>query len=222
MRKIVFLSLALTLAAFAIPAHADPKPKDVNATVVNEPTVHVGTMPDVNFDGDVSVVNEPTVQIGNDEASPVPVTIVDGANTRQLYQSLHSASISPPANNVDVDIDDIPEGMRLVVESVSLSLLECDFGLVEYVRIRSYAPTESYIMLPLLNNPSDAYYSSCALPDYRAFYQSNNFLTKFYLENHASFGPPVIRVNVNTQLGATSSARLYVTLVGYLESITSP
>jgi hypothetical protein len=46
MRKIISLTVVLILVVFAIPAHADPKPKDVNATVVNEPTVHVGSMPE--------------------------------------------------------------------------------------------------------------------------------------------------------------------------------
>lgn len=57
MRKIMFLSVLVCLVVFIMPTYAENTPKDVN--VVNEPTVHVETMPEVNFDGDVNVINTP-------------------------------------------------------------------------------------------------------------------------------------------------------------------
>jgi hypothetical protein len=220
MRRIIPFTLLLGFVVFAVPSNAQNKIKDVNATVVNEPTVHVGTMPDVN------IGNEPTVQVGNDEFSPVPVTIADGANSRQLYQSTHFAVIKPdvtgPGTAFTVEIDDVPSGMRLVVESVSLSLVECDIGLMERAYIRSFSPN-AFIFLPLLNNPSSASSGVCDNPpDFEAFYQGNNFLTKIYLENDPVSGAPKIVVEVNQQLEPISRGSFEVTLVGYLEPIATP
>jgi len=70
--------------------------------------------------------------------------------------------------------------MRLVVESVSLSLLECNVGLMQHAHIRDYS-SNTYMMLPLLNNSRSATYGICGDPpgsSFDAFYQSNHFSTK--------------------------------------------
>jgi chitodextrinase len=80
--------LLIFLSSFIVfVANADPLPKDVNATITNTPDVNVLTMPAVdvtlpetmntnivNTPG-VNVINTPTVVIGNDDNSPIPVTL---------------------------------------------------------------------------------------------------------------------------------------------------
>lgn len=78
MKRIAYLIAFLGLVLFSVPAHADDdhgKKKPQNVNVVNEPTVHVGTMPDVNFVGDVNVTNTPLdVNVTNE---PLKVVVTD-------------------------------------------------------------------------------------------------------------------------------------------------
>ena len=88
MKKIMLLTVLMCLVVFAISAQAGPTPKDVNATVVNEPNVQVTNTPNVNVNNtpsvnvlnnpNVSVTNTPNVNVANTD--PIPVTINNGSN----------------------------------------------------------------------------------------------------------------------------------------------
>ena len=143
------------------------------------------------------------------------------------FQSTYAASIVPGVTGggtaFTIEIDDIPDDMRFVVESVSLSLRECDDGLVESAHIRDYS-NNTYMMLPLLNNYRSAKSGICGTPPgvSNAFYQSNHFSTTFYLANEIRRGGPVIVVSVDQDLEPVSLGTIFVTLSGYLESYISP
>jgi hypothetical protein len=176
-------------------------------------------MPPVSVSGtsDVNVTNQ--LEIGNTESNPVPVSVINDGGSSQLYQGLFAATINPSSGTyVRVDIDDIPNDMRVVVESISFSLTECDSGLVSRIYIRTFKPTHAYFELPLLNNNRNILMPLC--DDSMAVYQSNNFLTKFYLQNSTSaITLPHIILLGDPDLTDSPRANLLVTIVGYLEPI---
>ena len=88
MKRITVLTVLLLLVVFAMPTYSQPPgqaPRNVN--VVNDPTVHVSTMPDVKvantasnpipIEGSVDVTNQVAVtgdvEISNTGLNPVPV-----------------------------------------------------------------------------------------------------------------------------------------------------
>lgn len=91
MRKIMFVTVLVCLVVFVMSTYAENTPKDVN--VANEPTVHVETMPEVNFDGNVNVINTPLdVNITN-ESLLVEIKGPDCSGT--------SSGTHPPAISYD-------------------------------------------------------------------------------------------------------------------------
>jgi len=108
MRKVIPFIVLLGLVVFAGPAYAPPASRDVN--VVNEPTVHVGTMPDVNIDGDVNVVNEPNVNAY--QAGKWSVNIESATKTMKEFSDVY------PGGSGFRQVYQVPTGKRFILTDV--------------------------------------------------------------------------------------------------------
>jgi hypothetical protein len=81
MKRIMFLTLLLVMAAFVLPAYADPIPKEVE--VINTPDNAVPVQ------GDVQVTNTVDVDVTNTSGNPVPVTVTNPSVSNAVINGIN-------------------------------------------------------------------------------------------------------------------------------------
>ena len=102
-KKSISVTLLVTAILMSDVLFAAPEAKNVN--VVNTPDVNIANMPDVNVANipDVNVANVPDVNVTNDENSPIPVTIQNGAQSLIEYRVIGYTANPTDGSIVKVD-----------------------------------------------------------------------------------------------------------------------
>lgn len=117
MKKIAVLTVVLALAIFVMPTNAGPPgpPEYVTPVeVVNEPTVHVGSMPDVN--------------IAN---TPLPVTVTNQTNQVEVRDALFRGYILGIGGTETLYIiDPVPAGRVFVLTDIDV---RCEAGCPDFL-----------------------------------------------------------------------------------------
>lgn len=170
MKKIAVLTVVLALAIFVMPTYAGPPEYDIPVEVVNEPTVHVGSMPDVNVAGMVSV----DVKNGPDTPIPVDPGIVDvyvlnseNNAIREPFQHT-TGLIDLESGQVTIPIFHVPDdGKRLVIEHISVYVdVTRYFSKITEISIRTLVNKVEawHDLIPFVGNKtpgvSEVYYAS--------------------------------------------------------------